>query len=75
MLQNIYFHPQTDTDGDKMGYTCDTDDDNDGIPDVRDNCPLVANANQTDFDKDGIGDACDTDNEDPEARARSKWQY
>jgi Thrombospondin type 3 repeat len=37
------------------------DSDGDGIPDARDNCPTIANANQADTDGDGIGDACDTD--------------
>lgn len=37
-----------------------TDDtDNDGIPDVKDNSPLVSNPNQTDLDGDGIGDVSD----------------
>jgi Thrombospondin type 3 repeat len=35
------------------------DTDKDGIPDSRDNCPKVANADQKDTDVDGIGDACD----------------
>jgi len=35
------------------------DTDHDGIPDSRDNCPKVANADQKDSDGDGIGDACD----------------
>ena len=37
-----------------------TDDtDNDGIPDVIDNSPLVSNPDQTDLDGDGIGDVSD----------------
>ncbi|MFD0760491.1 thrombospondin type 3 repeat-containing protein [Lutibacter aestuarii] len=39
----------------------DTDDDNDGILDVNDNCPTIANPNQEDSDNDGIGDVCDED--------------
>ena len=37
------------------------DDDDDGIPNTSDNCPLQANAEQVDFDQDGIGDVCDDD--------------
>lgn len=37
----------------------DTDSDGDGVPDCRDNCPTVANADQVDSDGDGVGDACD----------------
>ena len=35
------------------------DRDNDGIPDVLDNSPLVANPNQIDLDGDGVGDVTD----------------
>ena len=45
------------------GYSCvcqsgDTDSDGDGICDVADNCPAVANTDQKDSDGDDIGDAC-----------------
>ena len=33
----------------------------DGVPDYRDNCPLLKNPDQADLDQDGIGDMCDTD--------------
>ena len=39
---------QTDTDGDLEGDACDADDDNEGVPDVDDNCPLISNPGQTD---------------------------
>jgi gliding motility-associated-like protein len=51
----------TDTDGDGLADNCDEDDDNDGILDADDNCPLIANADQSDIDGDGIGDECDDD--------------
>lgn len=35
-----------------------TDNDGDGIANVDDNCPSVANPDQTDSDGDGVGDAC-----------------
>ncbi len=47
-----------DTDHDGTGNNADTDDDNDGVADAGDNCPLVSNSAQKDFDSDGIGDAC-----------------
>lgn len=46
----------------KVYYTL-LDTDQDGVPDVRDNCPAVANSNQLDTDQDGLGDACDTDDD------------
>jgi hypothetical protein len=36
-----------------------SDVDGDAVPDVSDNCPLVANPSQADSDGDGIGDACE----------------
>ena len=45
------------------GFVDDEDDDNDGILDVDDNCPLIANADQTNTDGDTEGDACDLDDD------------
>jgi probable HAF family extracellular repeat protein len=39
----------------------DRDRDNDGIPDLIDNCPDTANTDQLDTDDDGMGDVCDDD--------------
>ena len=54
---------QLDTDGDKVGDVCDTDDDGDTILDAADNCPLIANKDQLDTDGDKVGDVCDTDDD------------
>ncbi len=48
-----------DADGDGIADNCDPDDDNDGVLDGNDNCPLAANAGQQDSDGDGIGNACE----------------
>jgi hypothetical protein len=39
------------------------DSDGDGVNDVDDNCPDIANADQTDNDGDGMGDICDDDDD------------
>lgn len=41
----------------------DADDDDDGIADGADNCPVVANPGQANADADGAGDACDADDD------------
>ena len=50
---------QEDNDGSGQGDACDPDDDNDGRPDVSDNCQRAANPDQEDNDGDGQGNACD----------------
>lgn len=39
------------------------DSDNDGIPEISDNCPTTSNVSQTDTDSDSSGDACDSDDD------------
>ncbi len=45
------------------------DADSDGVADVDDNCPRVANEDQRDTDTDTVGDACDCDPADPDLDA------
>jgi len=68
---------QGDVNGNGKGNACDCDADSDGFPNAaaldmvggacpdpgpsKDNCTLVANADQLDTNKDGLGDACDCD--------------
>lgn len=40
-------------------YCLMADQDNDGVEDSVDNCPIVSNPNQDDSDGDGLGDLCD----------------
>ena len=44
---------------DWINESCCSENDNDGICDSEDNCPLTYNPNQKDTDKDGRGDICD----------------
>jgi len=39
----------------------DSDQDEDGIADTLDNCPLISNPEQLDYDLDSVGDICDND--------------
>jgi hypothetical protein len=45
------------------GVVCDRDTDGDGVPDITDNCPLIANADQANNDNDALGDPCDPDDD------------
>ena len=51
---------EVDTDGDGVGNTLDSNDDNDGFDDAVDNCTLTSN-DQLDTDGDNYGNACDAD--------------
>lgn len=54
---------QLNNDGDAQGDACDTDDDNDSILDVNDNCDFTSNVTQEDLDGDGQGNACDANDD------------
>jgi hypothetical protein len=43
------------------GEVNNDDTDEDGVPDIVDNCPDVMNTDQADLDSDGLGDVCDDD--------------
>ena len=51
---------QIDTDQDGLGDVCDSDDDDDGLPDAMDVCPYPS-AGAPDLDGDSIPDPCDDD--------------
>ena len=51
------------SDADAMADCVDPDDDDDGVPDEQDNCPLAANTGQANTDSDLLGDACDQDDD------------
>ncbi len=57
---------QENNDGDAFGNVCDSDNDNDGVPDFefgkpKDNCRWLYNPDQHDLNLNGKGDACDAD--------------
>ncbi|MBR4984740.1 MAG: amidohydrolase family protein [Proteobacteria bacterium] len=55
------FYPTCAANDDTCPKHVDPNDrDNDGIANLKDNCPNDANADQADADSDGIGDVCDT---------------
>jgi hypothetical protein len=52
-----------DTNGDGVADCLTDDADGDGVPNNKDNCPFIANAEQGDHDLDTIGNACDPDDD------------
>ncbi|MCI5223071.1 MAG: hypothetical protein D3924_10445, partial [Candidatus Electrothrix sp. AR4] len=60
----VEFNRKTENIGARRLHTVmerDEDDDNDGVVDHTDNCPIDSNENQDDYDGDGSGDTCDDD--------------
>ena len=53
-----------DTDANGICNIGDPDDDNDGVPDAEDNCPLLMNLDQADENGNGIGDVCELEDGD-----------
>lgn len=62
-FDTVLGNPEDSTTWQRLGDPADSDDDNDGIADEEDNCPLTANADQADrdFGEETLvrGDACD----------------
>ena len=52
-----------DADHDGIPDCLEIDDDQDGVVDAADNCPISYNPTQLDTDHDGLGDACDSDDD------------
>lgn len=52
-------YAQADADGNGIGDVCEGDNDQDGVPNVFDNCSQAFNADQLDTDFDEKGDVCD----------------
>jgi len=57
VIENVRVKGKRLTDLGSIEFCVDSD--NDGIPDIEDNCPDIWNPDQLDTDYNGIGDACD----------------